>query len=180
MVYVFLADGFEEIEAITVIDILRRANINVKSVGIENESVEGTHKIVIKTDCSLDDVFLEECQGIVLPGGMPGTTNLLNNLTVCNIIKDMNVRGKLIGAICAAPSILGTLGILNGKTACCYPGFESKMKGASVVNKNVCVDGNIITSRGPGTALEFSLEIVGYLCDNNNRHKLQEEIQWPF
>ena len=178
MIYAFLANGFEEIEAISVIDILRRAGVDIKTVGVEGDCVKGTHGIELRCDCCLNEISSSEAEGVVLPGGMPGTTNLLKSEKVCDAIRDAYSKGKLIGAICAAPSILGEIGILSGKNVCCYPGFESKLKLANISLENVCVDGNIITSKGPGTAIEFSLEIVKYLKGTNVKDKIQEQLQW--
>jgi 4-methyl-5(b-hydroxyethyl)-thiazole monophosphate biosynthesis len=155
-----LAEGFEEIEAIAVIDILRRANIKVDVVGVEDEVVAGRNGIKVLCDKIITDVKPEDYDGIVLPGGNPGYKNLENNQQVINIIKSLNGRGKLVAAICASPTILEKIGILEDKKATCYPTMKDKIK--NFVNERVVVDKNIITSQGPGTAIEFALEIVRF------------------
>jgi len=159
-----LAEGFEEIEAIAVIDILRRANIKVDVVGIEDEIVAGRNGVKILCDKIITDVKPEDYDGIVLPGGNPGYKNLENNQNVINFIKTFNNRGKLIAAICASPTILEKIGILEGKKATCYPSMKDKIK--NFVDEKVVVDKNVITSQGPGTAIDFALEIVRFVNPN--------------
>jgi protein deglycase len=156
-----LAEGFEEIEAITIIDVLRRANIKVDVVGIEDEIVAGRNGIKILCDKIISDVKPDDYDGIVLPGGNPGYKNLEINQQVVNIVKTLNNKGKLVAAICAAPTILERIGILEDKKATCYPMLKEKIK--NFVDEKVVVDKNIITSQGPSTALEFALEIVRFL-----------------
>jgi len=156
-----LAEGFEEIEAVAVIDILRRANIKVDIVGIEDEIVSGRNGIKILCDKIITDVKPDDYDGIVLPGGNPGYKNLENNQQVINFIKTYNNRGKLIAAMCASPTILEKIGVLEGKKATCYPTMKDKLK--NYVDERVVVDKNVITSQGPGTAIEFALEIVRFL-----------------
>jgi len=159
-----LAEGFEEIEAVAVIDILRRANIKVDVVGIEDEIVAGRNGIKILCDKVIADVKPEDYDGIVLPGGNPGYKNLENNQQVINFIKTFNSKGKLIAAICASPTILEKIGVLEGKKATCYPSMRDKIK--NFVDERVVVDKNVITSQGPGTAIEFALEIVRFFNPN--------------
>jgi 4-methyl-5(b-hydroxyethyl)-thiazole monophosphate biosynthesis len=168
-----LAEGFEEIEAVAVIDILRRANIKVDVVGIEDEIVSGRNGIKILCDKIITDVKPEDYDGIVLPGGNPGYKNLENNQQVINFIKYFNSKGKLIAAICAAPTILESIGILEGKKATCFPKMKDKIR--NYVDEKVVVDGNIITSQGPGTAIEFALEIVK-LIDQNCYEQLKKDL----
>jgi 4-methyl-5(b-hydroxyethyl)-thiazole monophosphate biosynthesis len=156
-----LAEGFEEIEAIAVIDVLRRANIKVDVVGIEDEIVAGRNGVKILCDKIITDVKPEDYDGIVLPGGNPGYKNLESNQQVINIIKSLNSKGKLIAAICASPTILEKIGILEDKKATCYPSLKDKIK--NFVDERVVLDKNVITSQGPGTAIEFALEIVRFL-----------------
>lgn len=163
MVYIFLADGFEEIEAVVPRDILKRGGIDVLTVGVTGDVVTSAYGLKIKTDTTIENVNIDNIEGIILPGGMPGTTNLKNNKKVLDIIKYCHENKLLIGAICAAPSILGNMGILDGKTACCYPGFEKYLKGASVSNESVTIDQNIITSKGPGTAMDFGFALLSYI-----------------
>ena len=159
-----LAEGFEEIEAIAVIDVLRRANIKVDVVGIEDEIVAGRNGVKILCDKIITDVKPEDYDGIVLPGGNPGYKNLENNQNVINFIKTFNNRGKLIAAIYTSPTILEKIGILEGKKATCYPSMKDKIK--NFVDEKVVVDKNVITSQGPGTAIDFALEIVRFVNPN--------------
>lgn len=168
-----LAEGFEEIEAIAVIDVLRRANIKVDVVGVEDEIVSGRNGIKILCDKIIADVKPEDYDGIVLPGGNPGYKNLENNQQVINFIKHFNSKGKLIAAICAAPTILERIGILEGKKATCSPKMKDKIR--NYVDEKVVVDGNIITSQGPGTAIEFALEIVKSF-DPNCYEQLKKDL----
>lgn len=159
MVYVFLADGCEEIEALSPVDILRRAKIEVQTVGIGSHEVVGANGIKIVCDTEISKVSGNP-DGVILPGGMPGAENLFKNEKVKDIINLCARNDKLIAAICASPMILGRLGILEGKKACCYPGFEKELKDAEVSNEHLCVDGKIITAKGPGVSLEFALKVV--------------------
>ena len=155
-----LAEGFEEIEAVAVIDVLRRGGIKVDVVGIEDEVVTGRNGIRVLCDKTISDVKPEDYDGIVLPGGNPGYKNLENNQQVLNFVKALNNKGKLVAAICASPTILEKIGILEGKKATCYPTMKDKIK--NFVDERVVVDKNVITSQGPGTAIEFALEIVRF------------------
>ncbi len=176
MVYVMLAEGFEEIEALTVVDILRRANIDVKTVSVSGDHiVEGAHNIRIGTDILFDDIS-EEPDMIILPGGMPGTKNLDADDRLRNLLIHSYENNKYVAAICAAPMILGKLGFLKGKIATCYPSFETYLEGATLSRDKVCVDDNVITSRGPGTASDFALCIVELLKDNDIREKLHGDM----
>lgn len=174
---VFMADGCEEIEALTVVDIARRAGLEVAMISITGEKlVKGAHGINFETDIPAEFMDFDMLDGIVLPGGMPGTLNLGANKYVLQTIVDFNVKGKLVSAICAAPSVLGEAGLLKGKKATSYPGFEDKLIGAEVCEEAVVVDGNIITSRGMGTAIEFALAIVEYLLNEDTAGKLGKSI----
>jgi len=160
-VYVHLAEGFEEIEAITIIDVLRRASIPVTTISMTGHlSVRGAHDIHVSADKLYEDIDYLAGQMIVLPGGMPGTRHLESHKGLANQITEYKESNKWICAICAAPLVLGKLNILNGKSATCYPGFEKELLNAKVSNERVVQDGKIITSKGPGTAIEFSLKIV--------------------
>lgn len=158
MVYVFLADGFEEIEALSVVDILRRAGVSVATVGVTGEVVTGSHKISVVSDIKINEVDKTEIEAIVLPGGVPGTPNLKANKSLLDILAYARERDILICAICAAPSILGELGYLKGVRATCYPGYEDTMD--IYENSPVVKDGNIITGRAAGSAHLFAFEIV--------------------
>lgn len=161
MVYVFLADGFEETEAVAPIDIMRRAGIDVKTVAITGggKEVESAHSIKFLADLDENSVG-DDFEMIMLPGGMPGTRNLEKSAVVQKAIDHAAQSGKLIAAICAAPSILGHKGLLNGRKAVCYPGYENDLEGARVMSAQVCEDGQILTGNGPGAAFEFGLLLV--------------------
>ena len=174
MVNVYLAEGFEEVEAISVIDMLRRAEIQVTTISIDKKLVKGAHNIIVEADMVLGQE--NESDMIFLPGGMPGVTNLFKCEALKDIVVKQNSEGKFIAAICAAPMILGQLGLLEGKNAVSYPGFEKYLKGGNVLFDNVCRDGNIITSRGAGTALEFSYELIKILKNAETAAKIKEGI----
>ena len=163
-VYLFLAYGYEEVETITIVDLLRRARIEAVTVSItENNIVTGAHLIPIITDIKLDENRFRRAEAIILPGGQPGVDNVYACEKVLNLIREKYNDGKIIGAICAAPIILGRMGLLEGKKATCYPGCEDELKGAIISDEKVCVDGNIVTSRGVGTAIDFALELIRLL-----------------
>ncbi len=165
MYYVLLAQGFEEIEALAPLDIMRRADIEVYTVGIGAKVITGSHNIPVVADVIDCEVApSDDCEGIILPGGMPGTLNLEKAATVQKFIDYCVENGKLIAAICAAPSILGHKGLLNGKNAVCFPGFEEQLVGANVLDCGVVTDGNIITGCAAGVALDFGFELVKYIC----------------
>ncbi|MCQ2467230.1 MAG: DJ-1/PfpI family protein [Clostridia bacterium] len=162
---VMLAEGFEEVEGLTVVDICRRANIEVEMTSVTgSEIVASSHGIKVVADKLIEDTDFDSLDMIILPGGMPGTINLGNHKMLCEKVVEF-ASNKKVGAICAAPSVLGGLGILNGKNACCYPGFEDQLKGANVSTNPVEVAGNVVTSRGVGTAIDFALAIVTMLID---------------
>ena len=174
---IFMADGCEEIEGLTVVDIVRRAGIDITTISISDKNeVAGAHGITFLADAKKDEVVFSTLDGIVLPGGMPGTTNLGADETVDKVIREFAAGGKLVAAICAAPSVLGQAGILNGKHATSYPGFEPKLTGAVTSEDSVVQDGNVITSRGMGTAIAFALEIVSYFTDKKTADTLAESI----
>jgi len=161
MIYVFLAEGFEEIEALATVDILRRAGMNVKTVSVSGKpEVTGAHEITVSADVT--EITLADMEAVILPGGMPGTLNLKSSDMVQNTIKYAFDNNKLMCAICAAPLVFGNAGFLKGKKATCYPGFETELIGADVAYDPVVTDGNIITSRGAGTAHLFAFEILKY------------------
>lgn len=174
---IFMAPGCEEIEALTVVDVLRRVGIEVTSISIDgSKEVTSSHQVTFKTDADKSEVDFEQLDGIVLPGGMPGTLNLKADDTVQSVIASFAKAGKLVAAICAAPSVLGEAGLLEGKKAACYPGFEDKLLGAQVVYDEVAVDGNVITSRGMGTAIAFSLALVAYLISEEKAKEISDGI----
>lgn len=179
MVYLFLADGFEECEAFAPLDILRRAGIEIKTVGVTGEYVTGSHSICVKADITCDDIILDDnLSAIILPGGMPGTVNLEKNDAVQEVIDYANKNDKLICAICAAPQILGHKNLLNGKKATCFPGFEKELLGAEFIKTTAIKDGNIITSCGAGAAFEFGFLILTHLKDKNTADNLREQMQF--
>lgn len=180
--YAFLAEGFEEVEALAVIDVLRRADIDMKMVSINNEkAVTGSHGITIMTDELFADIKDDDADLYFLPGGLRGTNNLGSHEELCTLLKDKFAAGRHIAAVCAAPSVLGKLGILHGKKATCYPGFEDKLIGATVLTEDrsirVVTDGNVTTSRGMGTSVELGLELTAVLIDRATADKLAMTIQ---
>ena len=176
---VFLADGCEEIEALTVVDIARRMGIEVAMISVSGKKeVTGSHEITFYTDIPAEYMDYDRIDGIVLPGGMPGTLNLGASEIVQKVIGDFKKQNKLVAAICAAPSVLGEAHLLEGKKATCYPGFEDKLLGAKVSEEDVVVDGNIITSRGMGTAIPFALEVAKYLTNDEKIAELSRNIVW--
>ena len=178
MVYVFLAPGFEEIEALAVVDVLRRAELDVLTVGVGEDFVIGSHQIPVACDIAEKSLILDEkTEAIVLPGGMPGTLNLEKSETVQNAIDWAIQNEKLVCAICAAPSILGHKGLLNGKNATCFPGFEEELFGADISKDYVVKDDNIITARGMGSAIEFGLQIAEVLTSRENAQKIRASLQ---
>ena len=179
MVYLFLADGFEEVEAITPFDYLKRSGFEVKTIGVEKEEICGSHGLKVLVDFVLEefDLKIKEGDFLILPGGLKGTENLNNNEKVLDLLKKAFGVAS-IGAICAARSILGRLGFLKGLNACCYPGFEEYLVGAKISKDSVVVDKNIITSRGAGTAQEFSFEIIRYLKGKEESERIKQQVQW--
>ncbi|MGN1318803.1 MAG: DJ-1 family glyoxalase III [Lachnospirales bacterium] len=160
-VVIFLANGCEEVEALTPIDVLRRGGVEAIGVSISGDLVvKGAHGINFMADDVFDNIDFNDVSMVVLPGGLGGRDNLMAHSGVSSVCKDFNEKGKFVTSICASPSVLGENGILKGKKAICYPGFENQLKGAFVTNENVVVDTNVITSKGPATALEFSLKLL--------------------
>ena len=180
MIYVHLATGFEEIEALTTVDILRRAGADVKTVSITGEkTVEGAHGIGIMADILFEEVDYKHCEMLVLPGGMPGTKHLGEHQGLCRLLREFADDRKYIAAICAAPMVLGSLGLLRGRYATIYPGMESHLAGAACEKHVVVWDGNLITSQGPGTAMIFALAIVDALCGQEMGDRIAEELILP-
>lgn len=177
MIYVFLADGFEETEAIAPIDLLRRAGIEVKTVGVGTDTPTGAHGIAVKADITEDAIMLDNSlKMLVLPGGMPGTLNLNKSEAVRNAVSYCAENNIPVGAICAAPSILGGMGLLDGKKAVCYPGFEDKLTGADVQESLCVTDGIFTTACGAGAAVEFGLELVRVLCGSSVSAEIRRAI----
>ena len=160
---IFLADGFEEIEALTVVDLLRRAGIEITTASIMGrKNVTGSHNITVEADALLDEIDFNNTDMLILPGGMPGTTNLDNCEPLKAQISKFNDQGKMLAAICAAPTVYGKMGLLQGKKATCFPGREPDLLGADVQISETVKDDNFITSRGMGTAIPFGLAIIGH------------------
>ena len=181
MIAVFLAMGFEETEALAVVDILRRASLDVVTVGIGGRAIRGSHGITVAADLE-DSQFqaentVESLEAVVLPGGMPGTLNLEHSPVVQITLDYARKKGLWICAICAAPSILGHRGLLNGRKAICFPGYEEELTGASIIDSAVVVDDRFITSRGPGTTMEFGFQIVSELKSPALAKKLRASMQ---
>lgn len=180
MIYLFLADGFEICEAVAPYDILTRAGKDVITVGIEKKEITSSHKITLITDLKDSEIELsEELEGIILPGGMPGTLNLEKSEAVINAVKYCDENTKMISAICAAPSILGHLNLLCDKTAVCFPGFEKELYGANISDEFIAIDKNIITAKGMGVATEFGLALCEYLCGRAASEEISRQIQKP-
>lgn len=174
---VFLADGFEEIEGLTVVDLLRRAEVNVTTVSItDSHTIHGAHGIDVQADKLFEEVNYEEQDMVVLPGGMPGTLNLGKHQGVKEVLESFYQQEKYIAAICAAPSVLGKYGMLNGRKATSYPGFEDTLVGAEYVRDAVVADDFVITSRGMGTAIEFALKLIETLIDEQRADEIKESI----
>lgn len=163
MIYMFLAEGFEEVEALAPLDLIRRAGLEIKTVGVGSKTVVGSHGIPVVADMTADKLSDDAPDMVILPGGMPGTKNLDSCETVHKAISDAVKNDAYICAICAAPMILGKLGLVRGKNAVCYPGFEEYLDGATIPNTKVVRDGKIITAKGMGAAVEFGLAIVSAL-----------------
>lgn len=179
MIFVFLADGFEEIEALTPVDLLRRAGLDVRTVGIGSRTPCGAHGIRVAADLGEDELTLDDMTAMILPGGMPGTKNLEQSGTVQRALAHAVRHALPVGAICAAPSILGHAGLLDGRRAVCFPGFELTLIGASVGTDAVATDGPFTTSRGAGTAMAFALELVRRLCSAEAAEQLRRSLQCP-
>ena len=176
-VCVFFAEGFEEIEALTVVDILRRGGIDVDMVSVTDaKSVTGSHKITVEMDKRFDEVDFEKTEMLVLPGGMPGTKGLEATEPLMKQVDAFYEKGKYIAAICAAPSIFGHRGILKGRKACSYPSFESHLGGAEVSREPVTVSDNVITSRGMGTAIPFGLKLLELFSGKEAALEMKETI----
>jgi len=175
-VAVLLADGFEEVEAMAIVDVLRRADIKVVMAGLHEGPVESARKVKVLADTTIDTINENDFDMLVLPGGQPGSDNLNADKRVRELVRSFHDKGKLTGAICAAPYVLANAGILEGRNATAYPSYSNKLCGA-IYNENVVVeDGNILTSRGPGTALCFGLAIVKKLSGADKAQKIKEAM----
>lgn len=180
MIYVFLANGFEEVEALTPVDLLRRSGKEVQLVGVGGSVITGSHGIAVQTDITAAELVLGgELEMIVLPGGMPGTLNLEKSEIVQTAIDFCVERGIYIAAICAAPSILGHKGLLNGKEAIAYPGFETQLEGAAISTHSVVQDGIFITAQGAGAAVPFGLKLAELFTGEAKAKALADAICYP-
>ena len=177
MIYVFLADGFEIIEALSPVDMLRRAGVEVKLVGVTSEIVASSCGVAVKTDMLIDDFDFYDVEAIVLPGGMPGTLNLENSQAVQKIIDNASNTNAFICAICAAPSILGHLGMLKGRNATCFPEYETELEGANYTAAHTETDGKVITAKGAGCAVEFGHAIVSAVLSKETADSVIEAMQ---
>lgn len=177
MVYVFLAEGFEEVEALAPVDILRRAGVEVQLVGVGGKTVTGSHRITVQCDLMETELPTELPQGVILPGGLPGTTHLEENNTVQALVARCAKEGKIIGALCAAPSILGHMGLLEGREATVYPTFQSALAGAKLSEAYVCRDGQFITGRGMGVSIPFGLKLAEAFAGKEVAGEIARSIQ---
>ncbi len=178
-VAVLISPGFEEIEVITPIDILRRAGVEVVTLGLNALSITGAHSITLECDAKLDD-FNSDIDGIIIPGGMPGALNISESIKALDLINNTYNSGKLVGAICASPGVvLGKTDILKSREFTCYPSFEARVSGGHFSEKSVVISDNVITSRGPGTAMEFSLAVVQYLVDKKTSETISKALLFP-
>jgi 4-methyl-5(b-hydroxyethyl)-thiazole monophosphate biosynthesis len=173
---VLLAPGFEEIEAVTIIDVLRRAEIDTRAVGVEGKAVEGSHGIALRADVSLDELATEPWDLVVLPGGMPGAKHLRDSPAVQRLLRAQHASGRRLAAICAAPIALSAAEVLTGRRATSYPSFAEQLRCGEYREEAVVVDGPIITSRGPATALEFALRLVRELCGAEREATLRKAM----
>lgn len=178
-VYEFLATGFEDIEALIPLDIMRRAGVDFKTVSITGDLyVESAHGVSIKADMLIEDADLGDADLIMLPGGLPGATNLNAHNGVKKAVVEQNARGKMIGAICAAPMVLGGIGLLQGRRATCYPGFEKYLEGAEYTHELCTVDGNITTGEGPAAALPYAYTLLAALTDKHTADQVAEGMMY--
>lgn len=177
MIYLFLAEGFEEVEALAPVDLLRRAGAQLCTVGVGGRRVKSSHGVEVKADLEENKFAPDDMDMIILPGGMPGTKNLEASRTVRMCLKTCAEQGKWIAAICAAPSILGHMGLLKGHRAVCFPGYEDELGADEVLMDPVCVSGKIITARGAGVAVEFGLKIIEELFGADKSLEIRKKIQ---
>ena len=176
VVLVPLAQGCEEIEAITVIDILRRAGVTVVSAGLDSQHVKASRGTMLIPDTTLEAALATSYDMVILPGGQPGSNNLKEDKRILNLLKHMNQQNKYVAAICAAPSVLATAGVLDKKQATSFPGALDAFPGIKQQSRAVVVDGNVITSRGPGTAMDFALTLVELLAGSDKRQEVESGL----
>ena len=177
MNYIFLADGYETVEALTVVDMMRRASLPVTRISMNPSlTVTTSHRISMQADALFSETDFSDAEMLILPGGMPGTTHLAESSALCTLVTDHCKAGGNIAAICAAPTVFGQLGLLEGRRACCYPGLEERILGAQTTTDPVTVDGNIITSRGMGTAIAFAAAIIEKLAGSEKATAILNSI----
>lgn len=174
---IFFANGLEEIEGLTVVDMFRRAHLDIEIVSVTGDrTITGSHNITIQADRLFEEMNFDDVEMFILPGGMPGTKHLRAHEPLCELLKKAASDGRYIAAICAAPSVPGELGLLSGRRATCYPGFEDRLTGARATTDSVVVDGHMITSRGMGTAIPFAAELIALLKDRETAESLKKSI----
>lgn len=178
-VFIFLANGFEEIEGLTIVDLLRRAGIEITMVSITGtKEITGAHKIKVEADALFEDIDYSDADMLILPGGMPGTKHLGTHKELVDLLIEFNQKGKKLAAICAAPSVLGINKILNGKKVTCYPGYEDKLLGAFPTGNKVEKSDNVITGKGPGVSIEFSLALITELLGTEAAEDIARTTQY--
>ena len=176
-IVVFAAYGTEEVEMLTVVDVLRRAGIEVTLVSAQNRGkILSSHNVSIDTDANFKDIDLKDYDGLVVPGGLKGVENLRDNILLINALQNFNEKGKMVAAVCAGPTVLGKAGILHGHKATCFPGMDKELNGADYKDEPVVVSDNIITGRGLGASIPFALKIVSYLTDEKTAEKVKKEL----
>ncbi len=180
-VAILLAPGFEELEAVTVIDVLRRGGVEVVIAGLEEAPIPSARGVKIVPDISIDKLSADELDLVILPGGLPGVENLKKDPRVKKLIEEVRAKGKKCAAICAAPGALAAFGVLEGKRATIYPSLKDELKGAQVEEAPVVVDGDVITSQGPGTALPFAFKLLEILAGEEKAREIAQQmlVKWP-
>ncbi|HUV03336.1 MAG TPA: DJ-1 family glyoxalase III [Desulfobacteria bacterium] len=175
-VVLFLASGFEEIEAMSIVDTLRRAGVEVVVAGLQEGATEGSRGVNVIPNRSIDEIALEEFAAVILPGGSPGYINLGRDRRVLDLVTRAFEEGRIVAAICGAPTVLADLGILKGKKATVCPGKEAELTGAEFVNERVVVDGAVVTSQGPGTAIEFGITLIELLVGKQRAQEVKDDL----
>lgn len=176
MIYLLLVDGFEEIEALTPVDVLRRCGADILTVGVQGKTAVGAHNIPVECDILFEEINKENMEMLILPGG-PGHTSLKAE-KVLDLIRYADSRGIYIASICAAPSVVGEMGLLSGKKATCFPGFEAELKGADVLGVKVVTDGKYITAKGAGAASEFAFKLAELVCGEEKAENIKNAMQY--
>lgn len=181
LVLVPLAEGFEDLEAITITDLMRRAQFDVVTAGLTPGPITGSRGTIVVPDMSLDEALQQNYDMVVLPGGQPGATNLEKDERIQSLVKQMAAEDKVTAAVCAAPKVLAVAGVLEGKRATGFPGTLSadQFPGIDISDDAVVTDGNIVTSRGPGTAMDFALALIEILADNDVRNQVEQALHRP-